>query len=304
MATALERAEKRVADYKAASLHTPELESKEPITEPATTPEPELPTTPESQPDEEIISIKEELRKAKASLSTLQGMFKKEVSDGIAQAKRELISEKKELEAKLAIAEAALELPAMKAGMTERFGDDADKIAEFVQKTLDSKLKAATKPLTDELENVKSRQANADSRTFFSTLKMLVPDYVEVNSSPIWLEWLEETDSLSGDKKIDILLSAQDKGDALKVANVFNEFKKTLVKQDVKKPDKTVLLAPGKSRNQSREETPQITLESLGKMAQAIKTEMDPRKRTILQNQFYEAHKVFKATDEASRGLR
>jgi hypothetical protein len=84
----------------------------------------------------------------------------------------------------------------------------------------------ALKPIRErEQRQQQQRQEDAKSR-FYAELAKLVPNYQAIDIDPLWLGWLNEEDPDSGIERNEILAKHARKGDAPRVAAMFNQFLK------------------------------------------------------------------------------
>lgn len=79
--------------------------------------------------------------------------------------------------------------------------------------------------LATELKSIKEQGAKTAWDTFLTRLTELVPDWVQVNGDETFLSWLAEIDPLTGAERQTLLSDAQDRLDAVRVAQFFKTFK-------------------------------------------------------------------------------
>lgn len=240
---------------------------------PTTAPEPDskpaedqLPPDPAPEPVKPEPKAEETWQKR---YQTLQGMFNAEVP--------RLNSQVKELTERLAQATAKLEAvakapaePAKPASplVTEKdveaFGSDMIDLIKrqsaevFQQEKREmqaelAKLQGENAELKSQLGGVTEKQVVTDRRSYYSELAKLVPDYEAVNVDPDFLNWLAETDHLSGMTRQTFLNAAFESFDTARTATLFNAWKeaagrtqqpKQAVKQELSRQ-----VAPGTSKS-------------------------------------------------------
>lgn len=235
----------------------PEQVEEQPVAQPETAPvqEPEAPKPEVPTVDED--STWERRYKA------LQGKFNAEVP--------RLHSEVKELKSQLNMAISKLEdigkAQTAKAEEPERLVTDSDveafgsdlidvidrkarEVARQMVGTEMAELKAENQKLLEELSGVAERQSSNDRRTFFADLERLVPDYEALNVDDGFLEWLAESDPLSGMARQDYLTDAYHRFDVNRTAALFNTYKSLLAPAPAKQVAKNLArqVAPDTSK--------------------------------------------------------
>lgn len=79
-----------------------------------------------------------------------------------------------------------------------------------------------------ERDRREAEQLHAENvRAFQSGLRSLVPDYEQLNTDQKFVSWLQEADDY-GSVRIDVLRDDQARGDYVRVAQFFNEYKQTV----------------------------------------------------------------------------
>jgi len=105
----------------------------------------------------------------------------------------------------------------------EDYGEEMVKLVTAV-----NKLTKENKTLRDgeigKIKNLEDRVAVSDEDRFFSKLERVCPEWESVDADPKWLEWLAESDPLTGARRQDILSSFRQRLDVNGVANVFKTF--------------------------------------------------------------------------------
>lgn len=85
---------------------------------------------------------------------------------------------------------------------------------------------AATKPLQEEREEQRQTEAQRKWNAFADQLVALVPDALDVDKTPEWLQWLELTDEATGFTHRQVLKRHEGRFDAPKVAQLFEKYKR------------------------------------------------------------------------------
>jgi hypothetical protein len=148
---------------------------------------------------------------------TLLGKYNAEVPS--------LHSKVKQLEAALAEAKARPALPVEDITSLERQATDAmlegdvEKAAELRARIYGQVAETARADASKEVANV--RKETAEQR-FWADLNRARPDWEDINADPGFLQWLAETDSLTGKTRQSFLDEAQGAKDALAVARIFS----------------------------------------------------------------------------------
>ena len=86
-------------------------------------------------------------------------------------------------------------------------------------------LKDENAKLLNRLDGVTERQGMSDREAYFGRLSQEVPDFAQINEDQRWLDWLMETDPLSGQTRQTYLDDAFLKMDVSRTAALFNTFK-------------------------------------------------------------------------------
>lgn len=111
----------------------------------------------------------------------------------------------------------------------EQFGEEqcqamADAAHKAAQKHVQAAVEAEIKPLRDRRKAEEADETTRREQQFSDALTALVPNYLEVDVSPGWLEWLAQDDPSTGIVRQTILDSHVAKRDATKVAGMFKKF--------------------------------------------------------------------------------
>lgn len=77
-------------------------------------------------------------------------------------------------------------------------------------------------------EAAQQSEAQQRANSFKSKLTELVPDWIELDNDPAFNIWATETDEVSGTKRLDLMISAFQTHDVVRVAEFYNMFKATL----------------------------------------------------------------------------
>jgi hypothetical protein len=153
----------------------------------------------------------------------------------------------------------------------ETFGSDLIDLQERVAKKALAEARTELKGIIDQqAEYIKQLEAkvgvvnqqvsaNAQDR-FYNDLAKQVPDWEQINGDQRFLEWLGETDQMSGVSRQAYLDDAANRMDLARVAAIFNAFKQTVVPatQPVNQSRKSELerqVAPSKSKAAAPTET-------------------------------------------------
>lgn len=135
-----------------------------------------------------------------------------------------------EINAKLAQAEAnAKRQPLVKPEEVQEFGEP---LVDLIRRAAREEAQALAPQgngdvsrLESELKSIKELGAKTAWETFLTRLTELVPDWLQVNGDDTFLSWLAEIDPLTGQERQALLLEAQEKLDAPRVAQFFKTFK-------------------------------------------------------------------------------
>lgn len=133
--------------------------------------------------------------------------------------------------------------------MENRYSDTISSLQETVR-LLQSQINSDIAP---SVKRVSAHQAQSAEDRFWADLDNRVPDWEAINASDAFQTWLLEVDRLSGFSRQTFLEDAQGKGDVVRVAEFFNEWKaKTKPSNDPKpgssKQDLEKHISPGKSK--------------------------------------------------------
>ena len=127
-------------------------------------------------------------------------------------------------------------------------------------------LHARVKDLEGQLGHTSQRVEMSDNDRFYVHLGGAVPDYQAVNTDPRWLNWLKETDPMTGNTRQQYLDVAASQRNVARVASIFNAFKSTLQPVEVTETPQQELqrqVAPSKSNGGAR---PQAISQSVNKI--------------------------------------
>jgi len=113
----------------------------------------------------------------------------------------------------------------------EVFGED---LVQMVVRIVDSKFGRLVNDFDERLKVIEARHAattetvqKTAKEVFLDRVKQAVPDLDAVNTNPAFLEWLADTDLVSGYVRQDILDHAAGSLDVGRVVGIFNAFKAT-----------------------------------------------------------------------------
>ncbi len=110
--------------------------------------------------------------------------------------------------------------------------DTLDAISKTTQASIDAQVTPLKEQLAFEREQRKkdseaqaTTQAQQAHQEYLARLTAVVPDYLQIDKSVEWLDWMKLPDPISGSKRETLFLQAQSVGDVGRVAHFFNEFK-------------------------------------------------------------------------------
>jgi len=105
-----------------------------------------------------------------------------------------------------------------------------------------------------EVGNVQERVFQSESDKFWAGVMSLVPDWQEIDSNPLWIEWLDTTPEFAEDTYRELANKAIQRGDARKIANLVSAWRGPQ-QPAVQKPDPQAELqrqvAPSSSKSSS-----------------------------------------------------
>ncbi len=116
----------------------------------------------------------------------------------------------------------------------DTFGADGlDVVKKAARVAIDSQVKPLKEQLASQERNrLKTMRTEADNQrkatynSFLNSLKSIVPNYVELNKYPQFLEWMQQPDEYSGLPKFSLFRKAEASRDVVRVADFFLEYKK------------------------------------------------------------------------------
>jgi hypothetical protein len=119
---------------------------------------------------------------------------------------------------------------------SEAIGEEA---VDIVKRTSQKAVEASVAPLKEKLRQLEAEKEAERLRKielrekqeynyFLKDLEKIVPDYEVIDHNPKFLEFMDEIDPSTGDKRMDTFKSAESYRDADRVADFFLEFKRTL----------------------------------------------------------------------------
>jgi hypothetical protein len=239
------------------------------ITDPQPAPEP--PTPPISQEPEPKPAVPDETWEQR--YHSLKGKFDAEVPRLYAQV-REMNDQIKQLVAENAVAKAQTQQPTPAPAKTliteqdkEAFGSDLIDLIERAteqklagNRELEAQLRAEIDELKGKLGNVSERQVVSDKDRYETALTNAVPDWQALNVDQGFLNWLAEVDPVYGMPRQYALTNAYEALDALRTANIFNQYKKTLTpaQNQPAKPNLQSQVAPTRSRTSPAPTNPNV----------------------------------------------
>lgn len=111
----------------------------------------------------------------------------------------------------------------------EKFGDEQCRVMAATaqaaaQDKVEKLIDAAVKPIVDKQKADQASDDDAKRIAFFNRLTELVPNYVEINATPGWIEWLNGTDPSSDERRQGILTRHEGRRNADSVAKMFKAF--------------------------------------------------------------------------------
>lgn len=200
--------------------------------------EPKAPTPPARNEDEASLW--------KQRYETLQGKYNAEVGR-VAQQNRELQTQLQQVSAQVADllktrqpeSDPKPDQTLVRPEDAENYGSDmVDFVRRVAQDTLRareaelgkviSELRDENAKLKESLVGVEQRQGQTAQEQFISRFAQLVPDWEAINQDPAFLNWLEQTDSLTGQPRQVLLDAAHNALNAQRVAAFFNAFKQEI----------------------------------------------------------------------------
>lgn len=135
------------------------------------------------------------------------------------------------------------EVEALKAAKDRQSLVKPEEIQEFGEPLVDLIRRAAREEvgtkdqeiaeLKSQLKSIKSTSEQSTEATFYEKLASAIPDWLTINDDPEFHSWLAEHDELTGYQRQELLLQAEKRKDAGRVARFFDAFKKTKSKTQV-----------------------------------------------------------------------
>ena len=239
------------------------------VTEPQPAPEPQ--PQPISQEPEPKPAVPEETWEQR--YHSLKGKFDAEVPRLYAQV-REMNDQIKQLVAENAVAKVQTPQPSPAPAKTliteqdkEAFGSDLIDLIERAteqklagNRELEAQLRAEIDELKGKLGNVSERQVVSDKDRYETALTNAVPDWQTLNVDQGFLNWLAEVDPVYGMPRQYALTNAYEALDALRTANIFNQYKKTIApaQNQQARPNLQSQVAPTRSRTSPAPTNPNV----------------------------------------------
>jgi len=199
-----------------------------------------------SQPKAEEAKKTDEIRKWEQKYKTLQGMYDAEVPRLHSQVK-ELTAKVESLtaateKAQAAKQEAQEQLRLVTDEDVKEFGEDLIDVQRRVAREVAAEFRAELDALKEENESLRKMASSTDSKvstaSFEQRLHRLVPDFDQVNTSPEWIDWLNEVDPLLRGPRMTVAQQAYESGDAEAVAYYVDLFKQSQAPVEVEAPKK------------------------------------------------------------------
>lgn len=135
------------------------------------------------------------------------------------------------------------EVEALKAAKDRQSLVKPEEIQEFGEPLVDLIRRAAREEvgakdqeiaeLKSQLKSIKSTSEQSVESTFYEKLAAAIPDWMTINDDPEFHSWLAEHDELTGYQRQELLVQAEKRKDAGRVARFFDAFKKTKSKTQV-----------------------------------------------------------------------
>ena len=130
-----------------------------------------------------------------------------------------------------------------------------------------------------DVQRIDAQQQNSSSNAFWQQLHEAVPDWEKVNVDPGFVNWLDETDPMSGMARRTFLTDAHNRFDAARVINFFLTWKELQgnTGQSTKPAQKALQdsIAPGRGRTSGSTKAgaePSYTREQVSKFYEDMKT--------------------------------
>lgn len=128
--------------------------------------------------------------------------------------------------------------------------DDVKSIYGMAQAAVDRTVATVVRPQVEEIQRYVAQTAQEQ---YFSRLQQLVPDIAEVNVNPNFIQWLQNPDTFTGDRRHDLLATRHSKLDAGGVARIIaawkSENKADTRPAQASTPPIERMVAPNKSRS-------------------------------------------------------
>lgn len=243
----------------------------EPIVTDPPQPAPEPQPQPISQEPEPKPAVPEETWEQR--YHSLKGKFDAEVPRLYAQV-REMNDQIKQLVAENAVVKAQTPQPSPAPAKTliteqdkEAFGSDLIDLIERAteqklagNRELEAQLRAEIDELKGKLGNVTERQVVSDKDRYETALTNAVPDWQALNVDQGFLNWLAEVDPVYGMPRQYALTNAYEALDALRTANIFNQYKKSIApaQNQQTRPNLQSQVAPTRSRTSPAPTNPNV----------------------------------------------
>jgi hypothetical protein len=193
---------------------------------------------PVVDPEEEAYQAPEE-EDWKQKYDVLQGKYNKEVKEVRTQAESIPGLYDELTEQKIKNSELAAELKSLRDKVEEKVEEKIPEGVEYLKKELpdvesaiqyyvNKHMKDSTQDIlgkvSSKVESIESTVKDTTRGVFESELAMRVPEWKSLNRNPDFLSWLEQIEPFSGTSRLDLLRSAQLRGDAVTASNFFLSF--------------------------------------------------------------------------------
>ena len=209
--------------------------------EPEATPLDELSAEPQqpelfpeqSQEQDPIAELREELRRANARYDTLRGKYDAETARlrHELETLREVIRNSINQQSNTAAASTTSATQSVSdtdimEELRKEFGEIFDpETLRLVNRAMNLAIERTTRKLEQELTPVREEVTVARSRSLYAELARRLPDWEKQNTDPEFLQWLQGIDPLSGLSRQQLLSSAEQAGDVDRIVAIFRAFR-------------------------------------------------------------------------------
>lgn len=169
----------------------------------------------------------------------------------------------------------------------DAFGEDLIDLQRRVAREVAAEFRSELDKLRQENEQLKGQVSSVQSNTFETRLLQAVPDFVQINNDPAWIEWLNEVDPMLRAPRRTVAQAAFERGDVEGVKHYVDMFRR--LSQPAAKPDRQAELERQVQPTRTAKQTAPATAQPKMYTAAEAGAAFDRVQKLVAQGKYAEA---------------